>query len=146
MFDVMKPAIAHENTSGGGDDGSAPEGMASLTPIRSLAEGLSRDYLLHHKLCPIGEQADGSIVVAMAPGAIRDGLTDIAFAYRSTVHTQPVRIDGVLTPAPPMQLQHAVVSRIKLLAELDISERSFLSTESAPAVSSATSGTKHGAN
>src|SRR6185436_6767678 len=34
-------------------------------------------------------------------------------------------IDGVLTPAPepPRQLQHAVVSRIKLLAELDIAER-----------------------
>jgi general secretion pathway protein E len=35
------------------------------------------------------------------------------------------RIDGVLTPAPeaPADLQHAVVSRIKLLAELDIAER-----------------------
>lgn len=35
------------------------------------------------------------------------------------------RVDGVLTeaPAPPAQLQRAVVSRIKLLAELDIAER-----------------------
>jgi general secretion pathway protein E len=35
------------------------------------------------------------------------------------------RVDGVLTeaPAPPAQLQRAVVSRVKLLAELDIAER-----------------------
>jgi len=35
------------------------------------------------------------------------------------------RLDGVLAPAPepPRALQHAVVSRIKLLAELDIAER-----------------------
>lgn len=35
------------------------------------------------------------------------------------------RIDGVLAPAqePPIDMQHAVVSRIKLLAELDIAER-----------------------
>jgi general secretion pathway protein E len=35
------------------------------------------------------------------------------------------RIDGVLTPAapPPPELQHAVVSRLKLLADLDIAER-----------------------
>src|SRR5437764_1237082 len=39
--------------------------------------------------------------------------------------TARFRIDGVLGPAPepPRQLQHAVVSRIKLLAELDIAER-----------------------
>ena len=35
------------------------------------------------------------------------------------------RVDGVLVPAPepPSHLHHAVVSRIKLLAELDIAER-----------------------
>ncbi|MGH7679901.1 MAG: ATPase, T2SS/T4P/T4SS family [Gemmatimonadaceae bacterium] len=35
------------------------------------------------------------------------------------------RIDGTLTvaPAPPAQLHHGIVSRIKLLAELDIAER-----------------------
>jgi general secretion pathway protein E len=35
------------------------------------------------------------------------------------------RVDGVLTPAPepPASLHHAVLSRIKLLAELDIAER-----------------------
>jgi general secretion pathway protein E len=179
------------------------EVTATLTPMASLAEGLTRDFLLHHRLCPIGERKDGTIVIGVAPFALLSGLQDIAFAYcvadvdteeipqdelerlieRMTARTDrsielarinasddelaadvrdlanqpPVirfvnllvrdaydaaasdihleatrsgltarfRIDGVLSPAPepPRQLQHAVVSRIKLLAELDIAER-----------------------
>jgi general secretion pathway protein E len=171
------------------------------TPL-ALAVGLSRDYLIHHRMCPKTLDADGQLVVALAPQAIVDGIHDIAYAYRLPVVTQdateddvlrlierltnhtertvelaradagddetatdirdlvnqaPVvryvnllvrdaydagasdihlegsrlgisvrfRIDGVLVPAPepPSQLQHAIISRIKLLAELDIAER-----------------------
>ena len=168
----------------------------------ALANGLSRDYLLHHRVCPqrIGE--DGTLVVATAPDALLDALDDIASVYKRPVRVEetptaeverlierlttttdrsielarigaaeddlaadvrdlanqpPVvryvnllvrdaydaaasdihleanhnglavrfRVDGVLIPAPepPRQLQHAVVSRVKLLAELDIAER-----------------------
>ena len=183
--------------------GATTDAGTMLTPIVSLAEGLTRDYLLHHRLCPIGERSDGTIVVGVAPFALLGGLQDIAYAYRvgglatqeiaqdelerlierisartdrtielaritthddelaadvrdlanqppvirfvnllvrdaydaaaSDIHleatrsglTARFRIDGVLAPAPepPRQLQHAVVSRIKLLAELDIAER-----------------------
>ncbi len=181
---------------------AATDGASAMTPIASLAEGLTRDYLLHHRMCPLGQRGDGVVVIAIAPDAILDGLPDLAFAYRAGVETQDVaqdelerlierltsrsdrsielarvdaqddelaadvrdlanqppvirfvnllvrdaydaaasdihleatragltarfRIDGVLSPAPepPRQLQHAVVSRIKLLAELDIAER-----------------------
>jgi general secretion pathway protein E len=174
-----------------------------------LAEGLTREFLLYHHLCPKTRRADGAIVVAVAPDAIPDALTDIAQVYGAEVvsedatpdevdrlierlttraerevellarperatgasewaddttadvrdlATQPpvvryvnllvrdayearasdihleatrqglsarFRIDGVLTPAPepPPQLHQAVVSRVKLLAELDIAER-----------------------
>ena len=169
-----------------------------------LADGLTRDYLLHHRICPRRLSDDGHIVVAVAPDALLDGLDDVAFAYgkplvvenvaaaevdqlierittrsertielaragsdagdddttadvRDLANQPPVvryvnllvrdaydaqasdihleatrsgltarfRLDGVLTPAPepPRSLQHAVVSRIKLLAELDIAER-----------------------
>src|SRR5258708_13758875 len=180
----------------------AIDASATLAPNSSLAEGLTRDYLLHHRLCPIGERSAGTIVVGAAPNGVLGGIDDIAFAYRvdfasqeipqeelerqverltartersielarveqdedelaadvrdlanqppvirfvnllvrdaydaaaSDIHleatrsglTARFRIDGVLAPAPepPRQLQHAVVSRIKLLAELDISER-----------------------
>jgi type II secretory ATPase GspE/PulE/Tfp pilus assembly ATPase PilB-like protein len=171
----------------------------------TLADGLSREFLLHHRCCPARRAADGSIVVALAPDGVMDALDDIAIAYRCAVTSEPAsaddvdrlierlvtrsdrlielergadepagdydaladirslaseapvvryvnllvrdaheagasdihleatrsgisarfRIDGALTPAlePPAELHHAIVSRIKLLAELDIAER-----------------------
>ena len=173
----------------------------SATPSR-LASGLSREFLLLHRICPRSRDADGTLRLATGPSAppgvlgelrlafecgvieepvgnaelealierltARDGV-DLALApaeldtealeadVRDLVNEPPViryvnllvrdafdagasdihleatrhglvtrfRVDGVLAaaaaPAPP--LQHAVVSRIKLLAELDISER-----------------------
>jgi type II secretory ATPase GspE/PulE/Tfp pilus assembly ATPase PilB-like protein len=170
----------------------------------TLADGLTREYLLHHRLCPRERTADGTVIVAAAPDAFLEGLDDIAFAYHAAVTTETVtaaeverlierittraertielaraadqggdddfttdvrdlanqppvvryvnllvrdaydarasdihleatrhglaarfRLDGVLTPAPepPSRLHQAVVSRVKLLAELDIAER-----------------------
>jgi general secretion pathway protein E len=166
-----------------------------------LAECLSREFLLHHRLCPRELTSDGTLVVAAAEGALLDALDEVAFAYGRSVQVQsasaadvermierlstraerlielaqvhgdddlatdvrdlanqpPViryvnllvrdafdagasdihleadrggltarfRMDGVLAPAPeaPAELHQAIVSRIKLLAELDISER-----------------------
>src|ERR1043166_6403705 len=171
------------------------------TPL-VLAQGLTREYLLHHRLCPTVIGDDGSLVIAVSEGSILSGAADIAFAYRrrpkcetvppgelerlierlttrsertielaradhtsddlttdvrdlanqppviryvnllvrdaydiqaSDIHLEAAktglaarfRVDGVLVPAPepPSQLHHAVISRIKLLAELDIAER-----------------------
>jgi type II secretory ATPase GspE/PulE/Tfp pilus assembly ATPase PilB-like protein len=51
--------------------------------------------------------------------------SDIHLEAARTGLSARFRIDGVLAPAPeaPSHLHHAVVSRIKLLAELDIAER-----------------------
>ncbi|HEV7586808.1 MAG TPA: GspE/PulE family protein [Longimicrobium sp.] len=167
----------------------------------ALAEGLTREFLMHHGVCPRRRSPDGTLVVAAAPGALLDALDELAFAYGAPAEAEPAprdeveqlieriatradrsielaqayagdelatdvrdlanqppviryvnllvrdaydagasdihleaareglaarfRIDGVLVPAPeaPSDLQHAVVSRIKLLAELDIAER-----------------------
>jgi general secretion pathway protein E len=167
-----------------------------------LAEGLSREFLHHHRVCPECVLESGELAVAAAPDARLEALDDIAFAYghpvlprfapleeverliervvtrsersielaqvhageddlatdvRDLANQPPViryvnllvrdaydagasdihleasrdgliarfRLDGVLTPAPeaPSELHHAVVSRVKLLAELDIAER-----------------------
>ncbi|HEY4216574.1 MAG TPA: GspE/PulE family protein [Gemmatimonadaceae bacterium] len=167
-----------------------------------LASGLSRDFLLHHRVCPKEMFGDGQLIVAATNDAILSGVDDIGFAYQrptivdvvardelerlierlttraertvelarvdvgaddlatdvrdlanqppviryvnllvrdaydagaSDIHLEATRtglssrfrIDGVLGPAPepPSHLHHAVVSRIKLLAELDIAER-----------------------
>jgi len=179
-------------------------------PALTLAEGLSREFLLHHGLCPKERREDGTIVVAVGPDVVRDALDDVAFVYRapviaaevkteelerlierltthndqaislrgenafvtldvgpqdddlttdvrdlanqppvvryvnllvrdaydagaSDIHLEATRqglsarfrLDGVLAPAPepPARLHHAVVSRVKLLAELDIAEK-----------------------
>jgi general secretion pathway protein E len=176
---------------------------ASAIPAPLAAE-LSREFLLHHRVCPKELRGTDTIVVAAAPDALVDAFHEVAFAYRRQVEpvtlplneverlierlttqadrsvelerivneldqddvatdvrdlaTQPpvvryvnllvrdaydagasdihlestrtglaarFRLDGVLVPAPepPNDLQHAVISRIKLLAELDIAER-----------------------
>lgn len=173
----------------------------SPQPI-TLADSISREYLVHHRVCPRAYAADGAVIVAVSPTALLDAIDDIALAYRCEVTTEltpeeeverlierltnrtersielarvdgelddltadvrdlanqvPVvryvnllvrdaydagasdihleatrsglsarfRLDGVLAPAPepPSELHHAIVSRIKLLAELDIAER-----------------------
>lgn len=179
---------------------------AAATPLArepiELADSLSRDFLLHHRCCPIELTTDGCVLVAVAPDAALDALDDISVAYQraaqrtdvsteelerlierittrsergiqlerdadaddetttdvrdlanqppvvryvnllvrdaheagaSDIHLEAVRaglsarfrVDGVLIPAlePPGDLHHAIVSRIKLLAELDIAER-----------------------
>ncbi len=171
-----------------------------------LSENISREYLLHHRVCPRSLTDDGTLIVAVAPDALLpEALDDLSIAYGSSVipesasadeverlierlstetertveleragtddawddpltadvrdlATQPpvvryvnllvrdafdagasdihleatraglsarFRLDGILVPAPeaPAALHHAIVSRIKLLAELDIAER-----------------------
>lgn len=172
-------------------------GMSAL----SLAEGLTREYLQYHRVCPVGYAENGNLLVAAAEDALLEALNDISFAYgcsvevvtqswgeiehqierlatrteraielartdegqdlmadvRDLANQPPViryvnlivrdaydvgasdihlessrggiraryRLDGVLVsaPEPPAELHQAVVSRIKLLAELDIAER-----------------------
>jgi len=180
---------------------TVPAALPNARPV-VLAPGVTRDFLLHHHLCPIEWADDGTLVIAAAPESIRIGLDELAFAYgcratardssdaevlrhierlttnaersielaraeggeddlasdvRDLANQPPViryvnllvrdaydasasdihleatrtglsarfRLDGVLAPAPepPPTLHHAVVSRIKLLAELDIAER-----------------------
>jgi len=160
---------------------------------------ISREYLLHHRVCPDGVDGDGALVLALGPGAFLEAIPELGDVYKRKVVThdvsdddlermiervsahvqdgadvmlspeddtadvreianQPpviryvntllhdayevgasdihiesthggatarVRIDGVLSPTnePPRRLHDAVVSRLKLLADLDISER-----------------------
>lgn len=176
--------------------------QADSIPTLSLAPGLTREYLLHHRVCPKAIDASGALVVATSPDTLREAIGELAAAYKrltvieeasraeierlierltsesdrsielarseadvddlatdvrdlanqppvvryvnllvrdaydagaSDIHLEAersglaarFRLDGVLNPAaaPPPNLHHAVVSRVKLLAELDISER-----------------------
>jgi len=172
----------------------------SEAAVESFAvAGVSREYLLHHRVCPDKLDGDGALIIAIGPGAFLEAIPELTDIYErpvvtrevadddlermiervsahsddgsdgtrvneddtadvreianqppviryvntllhdayeagaSDVHiestrtgaTARVRIDGVLTPTiePPRRLHEAVVSRVKLLADLDISER-----------------------
>jgi len=73
-----------------------------------------------------GEEAPViKIVNLLLTGAIKAGASDIHIEpYEKTLRVR-YRIDGVLNEvsAPPKKLQNAVVSRLKIMATLDIAER-----------------------
>jgi len=65
------------------------------------------------------------IVNLLLSGAVKAGASDIHIEpYEKTLRVR-YRIDGVLheVTAPPKKLQNAVVSRLKIMAQLDIAER-----------------------
>lgn len=167
-------------------------------PQLALLDGLSREFLLHHGVCPLRIDEVGALVVGVTPGLHRVALDDLAQLYARRIETTDVtnadleqaverllameaepddamattasadvrdlasqppviryvnlivreafrsgasdihleatstgaltarlRLDGVLLegPPPPAALAQAVVSRVKLLAELDTAER-----------------------
>ncbi|MBV8205789.1 MAG: Flp pilus assembly complex ATPase component TadA [Acidobacteria bacterium] len=65
------------------------------------------------------------LVSAIIPAAIRRGASDIHFEQEPHGVNVRIRVDGVLhnLAEVPAGLRHAIVSRIKILADLDISEK-----------------------
>src|SRR5689334_13999855 len=61
-----------------------------IAPSLTLAPGLTREYMLHHKVCPKDITADGVLIIATTVGGIRDGADDIAFAYERPVEFEIV--------------------------------------------------------
>jgi type II secretory ATPase GspE/PulE/Tfp pilus assembly ATPase PilB-like protein len=167
-----------------------------------IPDRVSREFLVHHQICPAGLLPDGRLAVAVTADSLLEGLDDLSVVYdrpvvpeitsaqdldmriarlaaeedtgleleratagdesftsdvRQLANQPPVvrfvnllireaydagasdihlestrmglttrfRIDGVLQPAldPPAHMDGAIVSRVKLLAELDIAER-----------------------
>ncbi len=167
-----------------------------------LAGRVSREFLVHHRLCPAEVLADGALAVCVTASSVVEGLDDLSIAYdrpvvprevspdemdvliarltsteegrlelaqaqsedvgvttdirdlanqppvvryvnllireayeagASDIHLESMRgglearfrIDGALLPGiePPHRHERAIVSRVKLLADLDIAER-----------------------
>ena len=119
--------------------------VVARTELEALIERLVTRSDRSVELARIDASADDSVGDALAtdvrdlanqPPVIRYVNLLVRDAYdasASDVHLEATRVglsarfrvDGVLTraPEPPSHLHHAVVSRIKLLAELDIAER-----------------------
>jgi type IV pilus assembly protein PilB len=77
----------------------------------------------------LAEKADGSPVINLANmillRAIRDGASDIHIEPQRGKFRVRIRIDGVLYDliSPKIEMHPAVISRLKIMADLDIAER-----------------------
>jgi type II secretory ATPase GspE/PulE/Tfp pilus assembly ATPase PilB-like protein len=174
-----------------------PTDLDGAKPV-PIPDRISREYLVHHQVCPAGVLPDGKLLVSTTDQSLLNALDDLSIVYareviperttpedldmriarlaadqesveldqardesftsdvRDLANQPPVvrfvnllireaydagasdihlestraglatrfRIDGVLQPAndPPASMERAVVSRVKLLAELDIAE------------------------
>lgn len=78
-------------------------------PLR-LAEGLSREYLLHRRLAPRGLAEDGTLVVAAAPDALTDDLDDLALVYRTAVRVEEA----------PWEEVERLIERLTTAADRDV--------------------------
>ena len=67
----------------------------STTARLALAEGLTREFLIHHHLCPKERRDDGTVVVAVAPNALLGALDDLSLAYRAPVEAEGSTVDEV---------------------------------------------------
>ena len=81
------------------------------------------------EISELAEMADGSPVINLVNSillrAIRDGASDIHMEPQRGKFRVRVRIDGILydLTAPKIEMHPAVVSRLKVMANLDIAER-----------------------
>lgn len=84
---------------------------------------------VHENIDEMLESAEGAPVVRMVNAilveALRSGASDIHIEPMERMVRLRYRIDGELTerPGPPKHLQNAVVSRVKILSDLDIAIR-----------------------
>lgn len=99
--------------------------MRNESDVEVVDDGNNDDQNLDEML----EKAEGAPVIRMVNmilvEALRTGASDIHFEPMEKTLRLRYRIDGALTerPAPPKGLQSAIISRIKIMSDLDIAER-----------------------
>ena len=69
-------------------------------PRLAAADGLTREYLVHHRVCPVGYTSDGTLRVAAASDALLDDARDdLASVYWC---------DTLIEPAPWADVERAI--------------------------------------
>src|SRR5256885_9259316 len=54
---------------------------AQHTAPLTLAPGLTREFLLHHRICPKALADSGAVVIAATADAYAGGIDEVAYAY-----------------------------------------------------------------
>lgn len=62
-----------------------------------IPDRISRDFLLHHRMCPTGILPDGALAVAVAEDSLLGGLDDLSVAYGRVVVPEVVAREAVDT-------------------------------------------------
>ena len=112
--DAANPALALENIMKG-DEGD----------VEMSAGDKAEDMALDASMDAAGEAPVIRMVNSIMVEALKTKASDIHFEAMEKTSRLRYRIDGELVerPAPPKALHNAVVSRIKILSNLDIAER-----------------------
>ncbi len=128
LFQIASPGVIQDALDARFSPEKAVEGL-----LEGLADGISEDAVkLVEEMGPESvteEDASATPVVRLTNLIIRDGITQGA----SDIHIEPgrklgavrYRVDGVLRKHMdlPMQAHNRIISRIKVLAKLDIADR-----------------------
>ncbi|OGF45682.1 MAG: type IV-A pilus assembly ATPase PilB [Candidatus Firestonebacteria bacterium RIFOXYA2_FULL_40_8] len=102
------------------------EAMKDLANVDEVEVVAAEDEIDAAKLAAASEDAPiVKLVNAMLSRAIEEKASDIHLEIYEKITRMRYRIDGVLheRPAPPRKIYAALVSRIKIISELDIAER-----------------------
>jgi type IV pilus assembly protein PilB len=127
---VIEPAVATETeirralTEHYGARGSMEELIKTMDK-QKLAVGDGKEFDLKKLEAIVQEPVVIKLVNLLIMKAVQDGASDIHIEPEEEKLTVRFRVDGILReePAPPKHLQSAVISRIKILANMDIAER-----------------------
>src|SRR5258708_6243200 len=50
-----------------------------------IPDRVSREYLVHHQVCPVGELPDGKLAVLVTPRSALEALDDLSIAYQREI-------------------------------------------------------------
>lgn len=103
-----------------------PDAAGMVADLRAGEEGGAGGESAAHDLEEMANQAPViRLVNLLLAEAVEAGASDVHLEAEAREAVVRYRIDGVLqdAPAPPPHLRAAVVSRLKIMAELDIAER-----------------------
>ncbi len=64
--------------------------------LESIAvAGVSREYLLHHRVCPDKLDGDGALIVAVGPGAFLEAIPELSDVYGRRIITREALDDDL---------------------------------------------------
>ncbi|MBC8374196.1 MAG: Flp pilus assembly complex ATPase component TadA, partial [Planctomycetes bacterium] len=121
---VTDPSVQAKDKPDNPKESPGPE--SSSAPAKGPVQGsgaVNKDAVSAWR--PTRNEPVINFVDSLIATAVNEGASDIHIEPREKELHVRLRIDGVLfnKPAPPIKMHPAIISRLKILANMDISER-----------------------